>query len=72
MEAKKIRNELRFIFPINTFVIIYLYYFWKLDSPVTRHPSPVTRHSSPVTRHLRKAPAAYRTIGITYILKLNY
>ena len=65
MEAKKIRNELRFIFPINTFVNILLYYFWKLDSPVTRH-------SSPVTHHLRKAPAAYRTIGITYILKLNY
>ena len=58
MEAEKIRNELRFIFPINTFVIIYLFYIYKLDSPVTRH--------------LRKAPAACRAIGITYILKLNY
>ena len=66
MEAKKTRNELRFIFPINTFVIIYtIFKNWT-------HPSPVTRQSSPVTRHLRKAPAAYRTIGITYILKLNY
>jgi len=57
-----------------------IYNFWRLlvedfFLPVIK--PPVTYFNDkllpdPSARDLRKTPAAYRTIGITYILKLNY